>query len=107
MHESDHCDAHSVAPPDEDTGVEPGMDLGTCSDPTQRTLILTALATGACLASRQSAAAEEDRPGSDERPHEGDVLVFSEGEHAGEVIKPQDLRRGGPPLHAWPKDAKT
>ncbi len=39
------------------------MELGLrpCSDPTRRTLILTALATGACLASRPSAA-EEDKP---------------------------------------------
>jgi Rieske Fe-S protein len=109
MRESDH----SATPSVEDSGVEPGIgadlggDLGSCSDPTRRTLILTALATGACLASRQPAAADEDPPGSDERPHEGDVLVFSEGEHAGEVIKPQDLRLGGPPVHAWPKDSKT
>jgi rieske iron-sulfur protein len=89
----------------DETSVEPGM--GSCSDPTRRTLILTALATGACLASRKAAAAEEDRPGSDERPREADVLVFSEGEHAGEVIKPQDLKLGGPPVRAWPKDAKT
>lgn len=105
MRESDH----SAAPSVEDTGVEPGIgsDLGSCSDPTRRTLILTALTTGVCLASRQSAAADEDPPGSDERPQPGDVLVFSEGEHAGERIKPQDLKRGGPPVHAWPKDAKT
>jgi rieske iron-sulfur protein len=102
MSESDHSATHSV----EDAGVELGM--GSRSDPTRRTLILTALATGACLASGKSAAAaDDDRPGSDERPQQGDVLVFSEGEHEGEVIKPQDLKRGGPPVHAWPKDSKT
>ena len=89
----------------EDTSVELG--LGACLDPTRRTLILTALATGACLASRKSAAAEEDQPGSDERPQQADVLVFSEGDHAGEVIELQDLKLGGPPVHAWPKDSKT
>jgi rieske iron-sulfur protein len=106
MSESDHSATPSVEVTGsaEDTGVELGM--GACSDPTRRTLILTALATGACLASRQSAA-DEDKPGSDERPQQADVLVFSEGEHAGEVIKPQDLKLGGPPVHAWPKDAKT
>ena len=101
MSESDR----NATPFAEDTSVELG--LGECSDPTRRTLILTALATGACLASRKSAAAEEDQPGSDERPHQADILVFSEGEHAGEVIKPQDLKLGGPPVHAWPKDPKT
>jgi rieske iron-sulfur protein len=100
MSESDH----SATPSVEVTGVE--LDLRRCSDPTRRTLILTALATGACLASRRSAA-DDDKPGSDERPQQADVLVFSEGEHAGEVIKPQDLKLGGPPVHAWPKDAKT
>ena len=76
-------------------------------DPTRRALILTALATGAYLASSRSAAADEDQPGSDERPQKADVLVFSEGEHAGEVINMEDLKLGGPPVRAWPKDPKT
>ena len=59
------------------------------------------------MASSRSDAADEDQPGSDERPQKADVLVFSEGEHAGEVIKPQDLKLGGPPVHAWPRDSKT
>jgi Rieske Fe-S protein len=101
MSESDR----SITPSVEDAGVELGA--GSCSDPTRRALILTALAAGTCLASGKSAAAEEDQPGSDEKPQQGDVLVFSEGEHAGEVLKPQDLELGGPPVHAWPKDPKT
>jgi rieske iron-sulfur protein len=101
MSESDH----SATPFAEDASAELGM--ASCSDPTRRTLILTALATGACLASGKSAAADDDQPGSDERPQPGDVLVFSEGEHAGGIIKPQDLKLGGPPVHAWPKDPKT
>lgn len=68
---------------------------------------MTALATGACLASSNSAIAEEDQPGSDERPQKADVLVYSEGERAGELIKPADLKAGGPPSRAWPKDPKT
>src|SRR6266404_6878005 len=78
-----------------------------CQDPTRRALILTVLATGACLASSRSSIAEEDEPGSNERPQKADVLVFSEGDRAGEVIKPQDLQVGGPPVRAWPKDPKT
>ena len=100
MHESKHGAA---------TRAE-GMDLATamaCPDRTRRTLILTALATGACLATCSAAAADEDQPGSDERPQKADLLVISDGEHAGEVIKPQDLKLGGPPLRAWPKDPKT
>ena len=74
---------------------------------TRRRLILTALASGACLASASSAIAQEDAPGSNERPQKSDVLVYSEGDRAGEVIKPDDLKAGGPPVRAWPKDPKT
>jgi rieske iron-sulfur protein len=35
------------------------------------------------------------------------VLVFSEGDRAGDIIKPEDLKAGGPPARAWPKDPKT
>jgi rieske iron-sulfur protein len=86
-----------------------GAELATamCQDPTRRALILTALATGACLASSRSAVAEEDQPGSNERPQKADVLVFAEGDRAGEAIKPQDLKAGGPPVRAWPKDPRT
>jgi Rieske Fe-S protein len=79
----------------------------SCPDPTRRALILTTLAAGACIAASKAAAAGEDQPGSDERPQKADVLVLSEGEHAGKIIEPQDLELGGPPLRAWPKDPKT
>jgi rieske iron-sulfur protein len=78
-----------------------------CQDPMRRALILTALAAGACLGSANSAVAEEDQPGSNERPQKADVLVFSEGERAGQVIKPEDMKVGGPPVRAWPMDPAT
>jgi Rieske Fe-S protein len=81
--------------------------MSSSSDPTRRTVILTALATAAGAAVCTPAVADEDQPGSDERPQKADVLVFAEGEHAGEVITPQDLKLGGPPVRAWPKDPKT
>jgi rieske iron-sulfur protein len=86
-----------------------GAELSTpmCQDPARRALILTALATGACLASSSSSIAEEDQPGSNERPQKADVLVFSEGERAGQVIKPEDLKVGGPPVRAWAMDPAT
>jgi Rieske Fe-S protein len=77
-----------------------------CQDPVRRSLLLTVLTAGAYLAVKP-AVAEEDQPGSDERPQKGDFLVHSEGEHAGEIIKPADLELGGPPVHAWPKDPKS
>jgi rieske iron-sulfur protein len=81
--------------------------MSSSSDPTRRTVILTALATAAGAAACTPAAADDDQPGSDARPQKADVLVFAEGEHADEVITPQDLKLGGPPLRAWPKDPKT
>jgi rieske iron-sulfur protein len=84
-------------------------DLATamCHDPTRRALILTALAAGASLASSSSSIAEEDQPGSNERPQKADVLVFAEGDRAGQAIKPEDLKAGGPPVRAWPMDPAT
>ena len=75
-------------------------------DQTRRTILLTALATAAGLATGEAAAVDE-QPGSDERPAKGDDLVYCEGEHAGEIIKPHDLPLGGPPVHAWPRDPET
>src|SRR5690348_10020361 len=75
-------------------------------DKDRRTLMLAAVAMGTCLAIRP-VAAEDDRPGSDERPKAGDLLVFYDGDRQGDIIKPDDLTPGGPPVHAWPKDAKT
>jgi rieske iron-sulfur protein len=77
-----------------------------CPKQRRRSLLLTALATGACPAV-SSTAAEEDQPGSDERPQKGDLLVLSEGDHDCDVIRPSDLTLSGPPVHAWPKDPKT
>src|SRR5207253_690196 len=102
MSESDHSGTTLV----ESVSAEIGTAMPPCCDPTRRQLILTALAT-ACIASSGSVTAAEDPPGSDERPQKADVLVFSEGEHTGEVIKEQDLKLGGPPVRAWPKDPKT
>jgi rieske iron-sulfur protein len=81
--------------------------MSSPSDQTRRTIILTALASAVHAAAPRPAVAEEDRPGSDLRPQKADVLVFAEGDHAGEVIKPQDLKPGGPFVRAWPKDPKT
>jgi len=104
MSESDR----STTPSAESVSAELDAAMPSCPDPIRRALILTALATGTCIvASKSAAVAEEDQPGSDERPQKADVLVVSEGENEGKVIEPQDLKLGGPPLRAWPKDPKT
>jgi Rieske Fe-S protein len=74
------------------------------SDSTRRSLLVTALAAGVSLAAPGPVAADDDKPGADERPKKGDLLVFSEGDQENSQIKPGDLELGGPPLHAWPKD---
>ena len=103
MSSSGHSGATSV----ESIGAEAETPAPSRSEHTRRTLILAALATGACIGASRSVAAAEDQPGSDERPQKGDILVLAEGEHAGDTIRPEDLKLGGPPLHAWPKDPKT
>jgi rieske iron-sulfur protein len=90
------------------TGANAMADMSSPSDQTRRALILTALAAGVCIAASPSGvAADEDQPGSDERPKKADLLVASEGDQEGQVIKPQDLKLGAPPMHAWPKDPTT
>jgi rieske iron-sulfur protein len=77
-----------------------------CPFQTRRSLLLAVLATTTGLATG-AVAADEEPPGSDERPQKGDLLVHSEGEQEGKLIKSDDLKLGGPPLHAWPRDPKT
>lgn len=88
-----------------DSIAEPEAE--TQAEQTRRTLLLGALATTACLGCSAPLRAGEDPPGSDERPQKGDLLVFSEGDKEGKLIKAADLTPGGPPLHAWPQDPKT
>ncbi len=59
------------------------------------------------MVTRETAHAQDDAPGSDERPKKGDLLVFADGDHASAVIKPEDLPLGGPPVMAWPMDPAT
>jgi Rieske Fe-S protein len=93
--------------PSHGISAESETKMSSPSDKTRRTIILTALATAVHASAPRSAAAEEDPPGSDLRPQKADLLVFAEGDRAGEVVKPEDLKQGGPPVRAWPKDPKT
>jgi Rieske Fe-S protein len=73
----------------------------------RRRLLVAGLAAGIGIAVSPAVRAQEDAPGADERPQKADLLVFAEGDRAGEVIKPDDLPLGGPPVHAWPMDPKS
>jgi Rieske Fe-S protein len=94
-----------LASPSSATATNADADAGT--EQTRRTLLLGALAATACLGCSAASDAAEDPPGADERPQKGDLLVFSEGDQEGKVIASADLPRGGPPVHAWPKDPAT
>jgi rieske iron-sulfur protein len=81
--------------------------MSSPSKQTRRTIILTALATAAHASAPRVAAAEEEPPGSNLRPQKADVLVFADGNRVGEIIKPDELKPGGPYVRAWPKDPKS
>lgn len=81
--------------------------MSSPSEQTRRTIILTALATAVHTTASIPAVAEENSPGADLRPQKADVLVFAEGPQAGQVIKPEALKAGGPAVRAWPQDPKT
>ena len=70
----------------------------------RRKLLVAVLAAGVGVVASEVVRAEEDAPGADERPRKADLLVFAQGERAGQVIKSEDLPLGGPPAHAWPMD---
>jgi len=73
----------------------------------RRKLLVAVLAAGVGVVVNEAVRAQEDVPGADERPRKADLLVFAQGERAGQVIKPDDLPLGGPPAHAWPMDPAT
>ncbi|MDE2377200.1 Rieske 2Fe-2S domain-containing protein [Bradyrhizobium sp.] len=91
--------------PSSDNVADP--DSGCLAVQTRRSLLLGALAGTACLAGSRQAVAEDDQPGADERPQKGDILVFTDGDREGAVVRSADLSLGGPPVHAWPKDPRT
>ncbi len=73
----------------------------------RRNFLRAALALGVGLPLAGRSAAEEEKPGADERPQPGDVFVFSEGDRAGQPISPTDIPLGGPPVLVWPFDPKS
>ena len=54
----------------------------------------------------RAAAAEEIDP-RNARPHEGDHLVFADGDRKGEIMTPKDLALDGPRVMAFPMDPGT
>jgi len=94
-----------VAPQSEHETVRDAVTA--CAVPTRRSLLATTLAACASLVASRHASAEDDKPGSSDRPQKDDLLVATDDAQAGQVIKPSDLKLNGPPVHAWPQDPKT
>jgi Rieske Fe-S protein len=89
-------------------GCSERVDLApAAAHPTRRALMLAALAAGTWVTTTTPLAAEDERPGSDDRPKAADLLVFYDGDREREIIKPVDVALGEPPVHAWAKDPGT
>jgi rieske iron-sulfur protein len=70
----------------------------------RRAVLCGCLAAGVAGLALSARAEDEEDPNRKARPKKGDLLVFLEGDHEGEVIKPGDLPKGGPSVMAWPYD---
>lgn len=73
----------------------------------RRAFLRAALAAAFGLTLAPSASAQDDKPGSGERPKPGDLLVFAEDDHAGRTVMPAHLALGEPPVLVWPMDPAT
>jgi Rieske Fe-S protein len=82
---------------------KPALRFGVSA---RRAFLKAALLAGLGLPLVDEALGDES-PAANERPREGDLFVFAEGEHKGSEIKPGDLPLGGPQVLAWPKDPKS
>src|SRR3954462_6830288 len=82
-----------------------GAPVPTDPENMERRLLLGGcLAAGVAGLPSLARAADDDDPERAERPKKGDLLVYLEGDHEGEVIKASDLPKGGPSVMAWPYD---
>ena len=75
------------------------------SEGTARRAVLCGCAAAAVMAlARPGRADEADDPARMARPQKGDLLVYFDGDHEGQVIKPADLKVGDPSFLAWAYD---
>lgn len=73
----------------------------------RRAFLCGAVAAGIGLSSVRRVRAEDEKPGADERPQEGDHFVFAEGDKTNKPVTLKDIALGGAPVQAWPIDPKT
>jgi Rieske Fe-S protein len=72
----------------------------------RRVVLKSALSIGLGLQLVTLATADTEDP-KKSRPQVGDFFVFSLGERQGQIITPQDVPLGGPPVVAYPVEEKT
>jgi rieske iron-sulfur protein len=72
----------------------------------RRTMLKSALGIGLSFPFLSFAAHAADDP-KKMRPQVGDLFVFSLGDRQGQVITPQDIPVGGPPIIVYPMDPST
>jgi rieske iron-sulfur protein len=75
-----------------------------CSAAPRRAFLRAVLAGSLAASVAQRSIADDEPPGSDERPQPGDLFVFLEGGPQGKVVTPADLKRGAAPALVWPMD---
>jgi rieske iron-sulfur protein len=91
----------------EKTGVATPCEGGVALRPLNRRAVLKSVlgvGLGFRLVGPAVGAMEDPRRA---RPQARDFLVFSPGDRQGQLITPQDLPLGGPPLIAYPMDPET
>lgn len=84
-----------------------GWSPATGARQPRRRFLQAALAAGVSLRFTGTARGEEEKPGADERPTPGDLLVHAEGDHVGKPVDPADIPLNGGPVQVWPMDPAT
>lgn len=98
--------SHKDAPPEPTSIPHPCQECRSDRLLNRRTLLKSVLGTGVGLHLLQRAAQAADDP-KKMRPQVGDLLVFSVGDRQGQVISPQDIPTGGPPVIAYAMEPST
>lgn len=83
--------------------MTPG-DLARRDAASRRAVLCGCLGAATLGLSRAALAEGEDDPDRLARPRKGDLLVYFDGDHENQVIRPADLKLGEPPLMAWAFD---
>ena len=93
-------------PEDQTERAAPDRKTGTSRGVNRRTVLKSALGIGVGLQFVDLAASDAEDP-KRLRPQPGDIFIFPLGDHQGQIITPQNLPIGGPPVLVYPTDPAT